>query len=178
MSPSSAWPSVSTCVCVCGEIHQSLNICRSMNNTRGWSKNKKSTYSTSFRFLWTTYIHSLSWLVMATGGSSPRNGKYSYGAMGTREVLLITSNPTTQDDDVVPRRPGGELTDDDRQRLEHQGVPRDSHHDDLSIMKARFSLDKDISIAEVLRDDGSLSCEQVTKKITQLLNNTDTSGGN
>ena len=88
------------------------------------------------------------------------------------------SNPTTQDDDVVPRRPGGELTDDDRRRLEHQGVPRDSHHDDLSIMKARFSLDKEKTIAEVLRDDGSpLTCEQVTKKITQLLNNTDTSGG-
>ncbi len=108
----------------------------------------------------------------------PRNGKYSFGAMGTREVLLITSNPTTQDDDVVPRRPGGELTDDDRQGLEHQGVPRECHHDDLSIMKARFSLDKDIRIAEVLRDDGSpLTCKQVTKKITQLLNNTDTSGG-
>ncbi len=108
----------------------------------------------------------------------PRNGKYSFGAMGTSEVLLITSNPTTQDDDVIPRRPGGELTDDDRQGLEHQGVPRECHHDDLSIMKARFSLDKDKTIAEVLRDDGSpLTCEQVTKKITQLLNNTDTSGG-
>ncbi len=128
------------------------------------------------------YIHSLSWLVMATGGSSPawstHNGKHTYGATGKREVLLITSNPTTQDDDVVPRRPGGELTDDDRRRLENQGIPRDCHHDDLSIAKARFSLDKDMSIAEVLRDDGSpLTCKQVTKKITQLLNNTDTCGG-
>ncbi len=127
------------------------------------------------------YIHSLSWLVMATGGISPtwstHNGKYAYGAIGKLEVIVITSNPTTQDDDVVPRRPGRELTDDDRRKLEHQGVPRDSHHDDLSIMKARFSLDKDKTIAEVLRDDGSLSCEQVTKKITLLLNNTDTSGG-
>ncbi len=101
---------------------------------------------------------------MATRGSSPTwstsNGKYAYyGASGKAEVLLITSNLTTQDDDVVPRRPGGELTDDDRQKLEHQGVTRDSHHDDLSIMKARFILDKDKTIAEVLRDDGSLSCE-------------------
>ncbi len=118
---------------------------------------------------------------MATGGISPTwstsNGKYAYGASGKAEVLLITSNPTTQDDDVIPRRPGGELTDDDRQKLEHQGVTRDSHHDDLSIMKARFILDKDKSIAEVLRYDGSLSCEQVTKKIALLLNNTDTCGG-
>ncbi len=128
------------------------------------------------------YIDSLSWLATITGGSSPtwhtHNGKYTYSASGRTEVLLITSNPTTQDDDVVPRIPGGEIKDDDRRRLEHQGVPRDSHHDDLSIMKARFSLDKEKTIAEVLRDDGSpLTCEQVTKKITQLLNNTDTSGG-
>ena len=71
----------------------------------------------------------------------------------------------------------GELTDDDRQKLEHQGVPRDCHHDDLSIIKVRYGLDKEMSIAEVLRDDGSLTCEQVTKKITQLMNETDTSGG-
>ncbi len=101
-----------------------------------------------------------------------------YGASGKREVLLITSNFTTQDDDVIPRRPGGELKDDETRKLENQGIPRDCHHDDLSIMKARFSLDKtEISIAEVLRDDGSLTCEQVTKKITQLQNNTDTCGG-
>ena len=92
-------------------------------------------------------------------------------------MLLITSNPTTQDDDVIPRRPGGELTDDDIRKLEDQGVPRDSHHDDLSIMKARYGLDKDKTIAEVLRDDGSLTCEQVTTKIAQLLKNTATSGG-
>ncbi len=127
------------------------------------------------------YIHSLSWLVMATVSSltwDTRNGKYKYGASGITEVLLITSNPTIQDDDVVPRKPGGELTDDDRRRLEHQGVPRDSHHDDLSIMKARFILDKEKSMAKELNDDGSsLTCVQVTKKISQLLNNTDTNGG-
>ncbi len=118
---------------------------------------------------------------MATGGASPtwdtENGKYTYGASGKSEVLLITSNLTTQDDNVVQRRPGGELKDDERQRLEHQGVPRDCHHDDLSIIKARYGLDKERSIAEVLSDDGSLTCEQVTKKITRLLNNTETCGG-
>ncbi len=118
---------------------------------------------------------------MATGGASPtwstHNGKFAYGASGTTEVLLITSNLTTQDDDVVQRRPGGELKDDERRKLEHQGVPRDCHHDDLSIMRARYGLDKKKSIAEVLRDDGSLTCEQVTKKITQLMNNTETCGG-
>ena len=118
---------------------------------------------------------------MATGGASPTwstyNGKYRYGASGKREVLLITSNFTTQDDDVIPRRPGGELKDDERQKLEHQGVSRDCHHDDLSIMKARHGLNKESSIAEVLRDDGSLTHEQVTTKITQLLNDTETGGG-
>ncbi len=117
---------------------------------------------------------------MATGGTpawGTYNGKYAYSASGKTEVLLITSNLTTQDDDVVQRRPGGELKDDERQKLEHQGVLRDCHHDDTSIMKARFSLDKEKSIAEVLRNERSLTCEQVTKKITQLLNNTDTNGG-
>ncbi len=92
-------------------------------------------------------------------------------------MLLITSNLTTQDDDVVQRRPGGELKDDETRRLEHQGVPKDCHHDDLGIMKARYGLDKDNSIVEVLRNEGSLTREQVTKKITQLPNNTETSGG-
>ncbi len=126
-------------------------------------------------------IDSVSCLATITGGSFPtwdtHNGKYGYGATGKTEVLLVTSNLTTQDDDVVQRRPGGELKDDERRKLEHQGVPRDCHHDDTSIMKARHSLDKEKSIAEVLRDDGSLTCEQVIKKITQLQNNTDTCGG-
>ncbi len=118
---------------------------------------------------------------MATGASSPtwgtRNGILNYAESGNREALLITSNLTMQDNDVIPRRLQEELTDEDRQKLEYQGIPRDCHHDDLSIMKARFSRDKERSIAEVLRNEGSLTCELVNKKITQLLNNTDTSGG-
>ena len=108
------------------------------------------------------------------------SGKYACGASGKTEVLLIVpSLPGHQSPEVVPRRPQIELSEDERRRLEHQGVPRDCHHDDLSIMKARFSLDEDKCVNEVLTGD-SVTCELVKKKITHLMNdtyNTSTVGG-
>ena len=86
---------------------------------------------------------------MATGGGqvfqvdwSTHSGKYNYGASGERDVLFIVSDSPSRNPDVVPRRSRGELTDNERRKLKHQGVPpRDCHHDDLSIMKARYGLD-------------------------------------
>ena len=127
---------------------------------------------------------------MATGGhktespTSPNpawdthSGKYGYSASGQTEVLLIVPNLSGPSPEVVPRRPREELSEDERRKLEHQGVPRHCHHDDLSIMKARFSLDKEKRVNEVLTGD-SLTCELVKKQITRLMNNTntDTVGG-
>ena len=123
---------------------------------------------------------------MATGGGSTRavewstlSGKYTYGASGGRDVLFIVSDSPSRNHDVVPRRSRGELTDDERRKLEHQGVPRCCHHDDLSIMKARYGLDKDENIVGVEFGDSGreLTCEDVKKQIASLLNNTDQEGG-
>ena len=120
--------------------------------------------------------------VMATRGYEPESpiwdtsGKVAYGAAGKREVLIIVPTLSGQSPEVVPRRPRGELSEDERRKLEHQGVPRDCHHDDLSIIKARHSLYKDTRGTEVMTGN-SLSCESVRKKVTQLMNNTETVGG-
>ena len=122
---------------------------------------------------------------MATGGyktespTSPNptwdthSGKYSYGASGQAEVLLIVPNLSDPSPEVVQRRPQEELSEDEQRKLENQGVARDYHYDDLSIMKARFSLDKEKCVNEVLTGD-SLTCELVKKQITRLMNNTNT----
>ena len=106
------------------------------------------------------------------------SGKYAYGASGQAEVLLIVPSLSGQSPEVVPRRTREELSEDERRKLEHQGVPRECHHDDPSIIKARFILDKGKRVNEVLTGD-SLTCELVKRQITHLMNNTntDTAGG-
>ena len=105
------------------------------------------------------------------------SGKYAYSARGKVEVLFIVSTSSSPSPEVVPRRPQKLLSEDERKKREHQGVFRDGHHDDLSIMKARYGLDKKKSISEVLTGD-SLTCEQVTEKIVRLMNRTRAAGGN
>ena len=123
---------------------------------------------------------------MATGGGSAtkvewstNSGKNNYGAVGERDVLIIVSVSPSRNPDVVPRRSRGELTDDERHKLEQQGVPKDSHHDDLSIMKARYGLDSMYQIVGVESGDSGreLTCEDVKKQIASLMNNTDKEGG-
>ena len=125
---------------------------------------------------------------MATGGDpsdtsavtwNTYSGKYAYSASGTKDVLFIVSDSPSRSPDVVPRRSRGELTDDEKRILEHQGVPRDSHHDDLSIMKARYSQDKLCAVVGVESGDSGreLTCEDVKKQIASLMNNTDKAAG-
>lgn len=98
-------------------------------------------------------------------------------AVGNNEVLLIVPSFYDQSPEIVPRRPRGELSEDEQRKLEYQRVPRESHHDDLSIIKASFDLDKEMSISDIMTGD-ALTCEQVTKKITMLMNRTKATGGN
>ena len=123
---------------------------------------------------------------MATGGGqafqvdwSNLSGKVQYAAVGERDVLFIVSDSSSRNPDVVPSRSRGELTNDERRKLEHQGVPRDCHHDDLSIMKARYELDTENQIVGVESGDSGreLTCEDVKKQIASLMNNTDKRGG-
>ena len=127
----------------------------------------------------------LHFIAITTSGYEPESsvtwdtgsGKYSYAAHGKTDVLLIVPSFSGHSSEVVPRRPREELSEDEHKKLEHQGVPREYHHEDLSIMKARYGLDKERSISEVMTG-GSLTCEQVTEKITRILNRTRAALGN
>ena len=122
----------------------------------------------------------------ATGGGSAANvewstqsGKHNYGASGERDVLFIVSDSPSRNPDVVPRISRGELTDDERRKLENQGVPRNCHHDDLSIIKARYGLHSRSKIVGVESGDSGreLTRDDVKKQIESLMNNTDKAGG-
>ena len=123
-------------------------------------------------------------MAKATGGYEPESsltwtthsGKYKYSAQGHDDVLFIVPGLSSRSSEVVPRRPREELSEDEHRKLEHQGVPRKCHYSDLSIMRTRFGLNKTMSISEVVTGK-SLTCEQVTEKITRLMNKTRAAGG-
>ena len=72
----------------------------------------------------------------------------------------------------MPRRPG-QLTQEDKLTLQRQGLPPDSCHNELDIIKARYELDKRIKV----ESGQSLSREEVIKNIAHLLNTTQNDGG-
>ena len=109
-----------------------------------------------------------------------RGGKVTYGAVGHREVLIIVSEDSLPEPDVVRRRPAIELTEEVRGKLENQGIPREDQCDDLSIVKARYGLDKERTLigVEIGQPGGvGLTRESVFKQIATLMNNNTTNGG-
>ena len=107
---------------------------------------------------------------------SSDNGKYSYSAYGTKDVLIIAPDSSNVPPDAVPRRRREALlTEKDQAKLENQGVERKHHRDDVSIMTARYRLDKECSMLEGVF--GEVSCDKVKKKISTTLNNTKKAAG-
>ena len=105
-------------------------------------------------------------------------GKAEYGATGVRDVLLIVSEDDLSHPDVVPRRPAIELTQQLREKTENQGIARDQQADDLTIMKARYSLQKGRTVVGVEKSGPSgvlggkkVTRESVLKHITTLMDN-------
>ena len=101
------------------------------------------------------------------------SGKVVYGALSASDVLIIVSEDVSGPD-VVQRRAAIELTEEQRGKLENQGIAREDQHDDLSIVKARYSLDKNLQVAGVeMSGPGGerLTREVVLKKINTLMNN-------
>ena len=111
---------------------------------------------------------------------SNNSGKAAYGAAGHRDVLIIVSEDGLPDPDVVKRRPAIELTEEERGKLENQGIPREDQCDDLSIVKSRYHLDKRRTVigVEMGQPGGEgLTRESVFKHIATLMNNYDSNGG-
>ena len=104
------------------------------------------------------------------------SGKCEYSASGKTEVLFIVSNRSGISKEAEPRRSRIKLSEKEQKKLENEGVAKDSHSNDLSIMKARFRCDKEKNIYEEMTG-GSLKCKEVKTTIMQLMGSTNAEGG-
>ena len=77
-------------------------------------------------------------------------GKKTYEALGSRDVLIISQNETIQGVDIVPRRQA-ELTSDDKRELERLDLPPDQWEDDASVIATRMSKHPGCSVTEVVK---------------------------
>ena len=115
-----------------------------------------------------------------TGPQVPWNDEpgINHGAGGRRDILYLVSNvPTTENPDIVPRRSRGPLTEEERRKLEEQGIHEEYCHSDLSIMTARYGLDKRRAVVGVVSAEKT-TCEGFKSRVTDLMNTTDKEGGN
>ena len=105
-------------------------------------------------------------------------GRERHAAAGSRDVLIIFQDDSTQGDDIVPRRQA-ELTSDDKRELERLNLPPDQWEDDASIMAARRNKDPDFSVTEMIRSKPGepLTVKYVLKQIEIMMNNTQRKGG-
>ena len=103
-----------------------------------------------------------------------RGGTVKYSAVGGRDVLILAPDLSLPHPEAVPKR-SGQLTQEDKLKLQSQGLPPDSYHNELDIIKARYELNKGYKIVEV-KSGQSLSRE-VIENIAHLLNTTQNDGG-
>ncbi len=105
-------------------------------------------------------------------------------AAGKRKAFLLVSTDEAAPDgnpDVIPLQGVGELTEEDRRKLDSQGVPPDCR-DDVSIVRARISLAPNCQLSreEVSTTGRELSRGYVLRQLEEFLDSVDLSmpGGN
>ena len=104
------------------------------------------------------------------------SGLTALQAGGNRDVLIIVSE-NVSGPDVVRRRAAIELTEEWRGKLESQGIAWEHQYDDLSLVKARYSLDKTYTTTN-MPERGGLTKERVLKQVNTLMKNCNDGGGN
>ena len=98
-----------------------------------------------------------------------------FGAGGRRDVLCTVSNVSpTNNPDIVPRRSRGPLTEEERRKLEEQGIH--NFDNDLTIMRARGKRDNRFTLQEPA-EKTSCTREGAKGQIANTLNNTSKEGG-
>ncbi len=102
-------------------------------------------------------------------------------AGGEREAFLLVSTGEAAPDgnpDVIPVQGAGELTEEDRRKLDSQGVPPDCR-DDVSIVRARITLSPtcQLSREEVSMAGRELTHGYVVGKLEEFFNNVEKPGG-
>ena len=98
----------------------------------------------------------------------------AYNAVGRRDILILAPDLSLLHPEAVARRPG-QLTKEDKLKLQSQGLPTDCQ-DEVPIIRARRDLDKRHKIVKV-KSGKSMSREEVTENIEHLLNTTQNDGG-
>ncbi len=93
-----------------------------------------------------------------------------FADMGKTDVLLIASELTNNRPLAVRHRPCPQLSQTEVDKLENQGVSKEHHTDDCSIMKARYSLDTDCCIWPV--EQGRVTALEIRRKIAVLFSST------
>ncbi len=78
---------------------------------------------------------------------------------------------------VVPRRNRPPLTEEEKYKLQEQGIHEDCCHSDLSIMKARQDLAFLYYTSAGVLTGEQRTCEEVRQRITELFKITDKEGG-
>ena len=101
-------------------------------------------------------------------------GRKHYFACGHRNVLIIQSNESLEDPDIVPRREGM-LTSHDVDALNSQGISSECREDDVKLMEERYRISKSYTVVDVERNPKSV--EYITAKIVAFLSNTKEPGG-
>ena len=89
-------------------------------------------------------------------------------------IVSNISDPKNQE--IVPRRSRGQLTEEERRKLEEQGIHRDYSHTDLAVMTARSALDKRNSVVKVLSAE-KVTCEGIKRHIKDFMADMDKEGG-
>ena len=88
-------------------------------------------------------------------------------------MIVDSSSLVSTDTDQVLRRSSGPLTEEERIKLEAQGIQRDYHHSDKSIAIARYQMDKECGIS----GDISGGKNEVMMQILSTMKNTNKQGG-
>lgn len=113
--------------------------------------------------------------------SETLGGRKIHCALGERDVFIIAPGDKVppcsgpHSDEAVPRRQI-RLRDEDRDKLTNQGIAKECHEDDLSIMKARFTNDRECNVTEEISYCNSapvkLRKENVLRRIEIFLKTT------
>jgi len=98
----------------------------------------------------------------------------SFTDMGKTDVLMIVSTYSSQNPKVVQRREYSDLSGEERGMLESQGLSRAQQTDDLTIMKARYALDKDCCVLDV-EQGNELTAFRVKEIVSSVMANSESS---
>ena len=102
-------------------------------------------------------------------------GEKRYIACGPRDVLIIKSNESLISPNIEPRKKGI-LTEEDKEKLKREDIPRECWDNDAKLMVAKLSKDNAKDVLPI-EDNPDMTTKSVLDKIKSLLETTRKPGG-